>query len=95
MKDGMRTKKRRKQRSSHVQRPAYRHSGAHSGGEKYLPGRQVNQGHSLITGGPHAETDLYSECTQCPRWHCISNINPVEEVRVCDGGEPFSNQQIL
>lgn len=43
--------------SSHTytQRPAHRDSGAHSGGEKHLPLRQVNHGHAIIVGGLHVQ----------------------------------------
>lgn len=84
-----------KKRRSRTQRLAYRDSGARSGGERHLPGRQVNRGHAAIIGGPHVETDLYSAWTTCPRWHCVYNINPLEKVCVRDGGVPFSSSQIL
>ena len=65
--EGIRTwRGRKKKATSHKQRPAYRVSGAHSGGEKNLPGMQVNQGHAVIIGGPCVETDLYSAWTQMP-----------------------------
>lgn len=57
---GIRTQRSRKKKGrSRTQRLAYRDSEAHSGGE-HLSGIQVNQGHTVIVGGPHVETDLCS-----------------------------------
>lgn len=81
----------KKRELTHTQRPANRDSGAHSAGEKHLPGRQVNQGHTIIIGGPRVKTDLCSAWTKRPCWHCIYNINPLEKVCVRDGGVPFSS----